>query len=138
MIHQPVDQTSVNRDHRDRLRNQERRNPGNERPQQEEIAQFSHDGAVTATISPPYRVRNGGQIIAVNIDAITAGSSASTFRVRHDGNIIGSTVTLPAGSLQTTGYIGDYRIPNRSRLQIEPVTVGSGLADVGAQIVMKG
>lgn len=138
MKHLTVDQTTVNRDLRDRVRNLERSVPGNDRPQREEVIDFPFAGAVAADISVPRMVRWGGQVVAVMICAGTAGSSSSTFRVRVGGTITGSTITLAASATSTIGYIGDHRIPNGSLLTFEVVTVGSGLADVCGSVVLKG
>lgn len=138
MKHLPVDQSTVNKDHRDRIRNLERGTPGNDRPQREEVIDFPFAGTVAAEISVPRMVRWGGQVVAVMIAAGTAASGSSTFRIRVNGTITGSTITLNASATSTIGYIGDHRIANGSLLTFEVVTAGTGLEDLCGSVVMKG
>jgi hypothetical protein len=138
MKHLPRTQETVNRQLRDRVRNLERASGGNQRPTEEELAVFSHAGDVTATVSPPYFVRKGGQIVALTIAVGTQASGSSTFKVAVNGTQVGSTVTFPASTSTAALHIGDVRVANGSRLTLEAATVGAGLADLGATIVMKG
>lgn len=138
MKHLPVDQTSVNRGHRDRIRNLERGTPGNDRPQREEVIDFPFGGAVVAQVSVPRMVRWGGQVVGVMVAAGTAGSTTSTFRIKVNGSVIGSSFTLASSATSTVGYIGDQRVANGSLMSVEIVTAGTSLADVCVSPVMKG
>lgn len=124
--------------HAQRIQDQERKTKTPARSSDEEIVPFSYAGAVDAAVSPPYTVRKGGQIVAVNIAAGTAASGSSTFKVRVNGTQVGSTLTLPSSSTSLNDYLGNVRVSAGSLLTFESATVGSGLADLGVVIVMKG
>ena len=142
MIHLPRTQERINVSTRDRLRSVERKSVGDQRPQEEELAVYSAQTPTVPTVwsaLPGYPVRRGGQVVGVVCSAGTAGAGSSTFKVRQNGTVIGSTLTFPASTTApTTLYLGDIRVPGGVLLHLEPVTIGSGLLGFTAVIVMKG
>lgn len=140
MKHLPRDQEAVNRNLRDRLRNEERRRPANPRPTTEEIAPFSAAGAVAVTTSgeePQWRVQTGGQIVSVSLHLKTAGSSTTTITVYLNGASIG-TVSLASSATDTVAYLGDYRAKNGDLIGVRITTAGSGAKGLSAFVRMKG
>jgi hypothetical protein len=138
----PFDQDRHNEDVVRRLRDLERAAGKNQRPGYEELAIFSaYDTPVVPssyTLLPPWPVRRGGQVVAVLMTAGVAASGSSTFQLRQNGTVIGSTLTFPASTNIAALYAGDVRVPGGVGLVLEPLTIGAGLKGFGAIVVMKG
>lgn len=141
MNHLPRSQETINVQNRDRVRVLERKSGGNHRPQTIELASFNWDFPAVPTSYAAlsgWPVILGGQVTEVRCTAGTAASGASTFKVRVNGTQVGSTLTFPAATTNTTLYLGNVRVPAGTLLHLEPVTIGTGLLGFTGVVAMKG
>ena len=124
-----------------RLENQERASTKPGRSKIEEWASWNWD---TPTVPSSYAavstwpVRVGGQVVAVHCSAGTAGSTSTTFKVRVNGTQVGSTLTFPASTTNTTLYLGNVRVAPGTVMVVELTAVGTGLLGFTVNVVMKG
>lgn len=137
MKYLPVAQETINRNHRDRLRNLERSSDRGGRPQTEEIAVFSREGAIMVRTTGKWRIRNGGQIVAVWFESNGGATGTSSFDVFYDGAALGSGVSVLSSDDSKSAYLGDFRAAAGHTLQID-VTAAGGHLDPSIFVVMKG
>lgn len=140
MKHLPRTQEKVLVDHRDRVRQLERKAGKDARLASEEVALFTLAGAVALTTAgeePRYPVQTGGQLVAVTMSLTTAGSSTTTVTVYLNGVSIG-TVSLASAATDTIAYLGDYRMKNGDRLGVRVTTAGTGAKGLTVAARMKG
>lgn len=121
-----------------RLEKLERKTKTPERSKHEEIAYFSVVGDMEVRTSGKYPVRVGGQIVAVETTVTGAGTSDTEFDILLNGSALGSGVVID--DAETTGqsdYLGDYRAPAGSTLQLD-ITQAGMHPDMVVQVTMKG
>lgn len=140
MKHLPRTQETVNRNLRDRMRNEERGRPANPRPTTSERAPFSHSGSITVTTAgdePEWDVEIGGQVTAAVVRLKTAGTTDTVFEFFLNGSSMG-TVTLGSGVTRKVAYLGDYRGKNGDAIGGRITTAGTGAKGLSAFVRMKG
>ena len=139
-VNRPLDEGAAHRSHARRLENQERATVKPGRAKVQELASFNWD---TVAVPSSWAALSGwptilgGQVVEVRCTAGTAGSTDTTFKVRVNGTQVGSTMTFPASTTNTTLYLGSVRVPPGAVLHVEPVTVGTGLLGFTVVVVMK-
>lgn len=140
-VNRPLNEgTAIHRTVR-RVENQERGTNKPARSKTIELATFNWD---TPTVPTSYAALSGwpvilgGQVTEVRCTAGTAASGSSTFKVRVNGTQVGSTLTFPASTTNTTLYLGNVRVSAGTLLHVEPVTIGSGLLGFTVVLPMKG
>lgn len=126
--------------HGDRLGDLERRG----RPQEPggrsgtEVVTFVFDGAVVVATSPIHPVVQGGRLFVVNYRLVTAGGTGPTFRILKDGVLLGSAVTLTAGSLAGAVSIGaSVYAATGANLRADITSAGSGNSVLTLQVLMR-
>lgn len=103
----------------------------------EERPPFSLAGALTLATSPEYVVRTGGPLVLVEARLVTAGSTATTFKVLRNGVDLGVTVTIAASVTNVKAYLGGYIFASGDRLQVQTTGVGTGAKDLTVLPLMK-
>ena len=123
-----------------RLESVERRTKTPERSKSEEIAVWSHSGAITVTTSgeePEHDVRVGGQLVSFKVRLKTAGSTSTVVTFYKNGASLG-TVTLAASATSKEDYLGNYRAKPGDSIGCRITTAGTGAKGLSAFAVMKG
>lgn len=125
MKHLPRTQEKVLVDHRDRLRQQERKAGKDARLTTEEVVTFSVVGDMEVRTSGKKRLRHGGQLVAVITTVTGAGTSDTIFDILLDGAALGSGVTYDdANTADQIDYLGDFRGPAGASVQIDFTQAG--------------
>jgi len=92
---------------------------------------FSYAGAlVSATESPPVKLRYSGFLAAFAVALKTAGSSSTTLEVNINGSVV-ATVVVPSSSSDYVIEIG-VRVGAEDRLSLTVATAGTDAADMTA------
>lgn len=101
----------------------------------DELVPIANAGAMATGRSTPYYVRRDRRVRVVLIAARTAGSGDSTFQLRVGGTLTGDVITLPSGD-NTVEVDPGVDVPGGTVIDLEALTVGAGLADVGGHIAL--
>jgi hypothetical protein len=92
---------------------------------------FSYAGGLTETVSPPVRVRQGGNLAVLAVSFGTAGSTDTIINVLRNGTVAG-TVTVPDGVEIYNGEVPVRFAADSDTLSLEITTAGLGTADMTA------
>lgn len=125
MNHTPRTQNTVNANQRDRIRQLERKAGRDARPQTEERVIFSYIDPQQVQRSGVKRLRTGGQLVAVIWEADDVGDNDHIFDILADGAALGPGVTVPDTTISDTVYLGDFRVPAGTRVQLDTTQVGN-------------
>lgn len=139
-VNRPVDQGLPYRSSARRLENLERKTSARSRSSEEEVAVWSHSGAVTVTTAgdePLHHALRGGKVVEVSAHLSTAGSTSTVATFYLNGVSLG-TVTLAASDTDEYAYLGDYRVRPRDKVGCRITTAGTGAKGFSAFLVMKG
>lgn len=108
------------------------------RPQTIEIATFSVVGDMEVRTSGKYMVVIGGQVVQVKTSVTGAGTANTEFDILLNGTALGSGVVVDDAEADgQSDYLGDYRAPAGSTLQLDITAAGMHEGMV-VQVVMKG
>lgn len=121
-----------------RLEDLERKTKKAQRPKDEEIIPIANSGAMAVGVSTPYPARKGGQVVSVVLLADDVASGSSTFKLQKNGTLVGNTLTLPSGASSAVTYPGSIRFAPGDIVNLECLTAGTGLGNVGGHIALKG
>jgi hypothetical protein len=103
-----------------------------------EVVDFVFTGALVVETSPIHPVVQGGRLIIVNYRLIAAGGTGPTFRILKDGVLLGSAVTLTAGSTSGSVAIGDsLYAATAADLQADITGAGAGNIGLTLQVLMR-
>lgn len=91
---------------------------------------FSYAAALTASASPPVRVRRAGNLAVLAFTFDTPGSTDTTVDVIRNGNVA-ATVVVPDSVETYNGLIG-IRYDADDQLSLEITTAGTGASDMTA------
>lgn len=93
---------------------------------------FSYAGPLTATESPPVRVRRGGSLSVLAVTMATAGSTGTVIDVLRNG-AVAATVTVPASTETYNAAVGARFVADIDVLSLEITSVGTGAAEMTAE-----
>jgi len=102
-----------------------------------EVIPIANAGTMAVGRSTPWDVLRGGSSLVTVIRARTSASGSSTFRWRLNGTLTGDTITLPSGDNYVANIQAFATVPG-DELDLECLTVGTGLADVGGRAEING
>lgn len=135
-----VDAGGLAANHGERIADLERRGRPQDRGGRSgtEIVTFVFNGTVAVTTSPIHPVVQGGRLFVINYRLVTAGATGPTFRILKDGVVLGSAVTLTAGSLTGAVSIGDSVYAGvAADLQADITGAGTGNSVLTLQALMR-
>lgn len=92
---------------------------------------FSYAGTLTASTSPPVRLRVGGPLTVLAVTFGTAGSTSTILAVERNGTTV-ATVTVPASTTAYNADIGARFAADSDILTLAVTTPGTGAADMTA------
>ena len=121
-----------------RLERLERKTKTPERSKNEETVTFSVVGDMEVRTSGAKKLRYGGQLVAVVTTVEGTGTSDTEFDILLDGNALGSGVVLPdTEGVEQEDYLGDYRAPAGSRVQLD-ITQAGMHPEMVVDVIFKG
>jgi hypothetical protein len=98
-----------------------------------EVWPFHNSGVMSAGRTNPQSVLRGGSVVVITIVADDVASADSTFQFVLNGTLTGDVITLPSGDSEAYWIQGVDTVP-RDKINLECLTAGSGLGNVGGHI----
>ena len=93
---------------------------------------FSYAGPLSATVSPPARVRRGGILSVLAVTMGTAGSTDTVIDILRNGTTV-ATVTVPSSTESYNAQVMARYTADGDTLALEITSVGTGAADMTAE-----
>jgi hypothetical protein len=98
-----------------------------------EVWPFHNSGPMSAGRTNPQSVLRGGSVVIITIVADDVAGVDSTFQFVLNGTLTGDVITLASGDSEAYWIQGVDTVP-RDKINLECLTAGSGLGNLGGHI----